>query len=961
MTPNPTPAAGNDRTTLVDLRPTLYIGLGGFGCTVVRNLKRSVRELAPERIDGFGFLCLDTQKLPDNDILSTYEYVPLSVNVSPKEVVKNFPDQLGWFSEVFGKFVPGNIMGGASAIRALGRFAFRNPPVFTQFVSRLDRIMVQLQQLRPGFAAGRPVKVYVISSIAGGSGSGCLLDVLAATGAVFSKYGIKNFPYQAILATPDVLLGAVSNNVMPELQCNAYATLKELNHFLSVNREQVIENYDGSQYARVEVGSLLPQVFHVIGNRNEQNAVIVREMPQLAHLASQYLLSEIRTPVPHEEGIPRIHDLEADLPFLMTEKGIDDSRRCFSSFGVVQAGVPADVLGRQWSLKIAFATLNREISEASASEEAAQWIAANKLAEKGTDEFQNLLTGPLGDELKVPVDAKGQLLVEGTSRDDLQARASVFSAEKLSETKAAKLPLLDARAQTLRDALLASLHAAVVNKIENATIGRTVGFLESLINQLRAHQAALTGETVVCRAALADLTDKGLPQSLVEVQAAAGSSFFGRKSRIEDALSNFQTRLDSAVKAELDLWVKERCLSTYAALLGEADRILTQWKTRMEILKGIAHLVEQRIAADDHTLDQLSDFTKRGAGNQCSLISSKAAADLYGETISASLDGTVQLVRKEWLAAGRLVSVEPNRDNWIEDTYRAIHAQHVESVLSKFTILDALKRFHGTPESMRVLFGNLVSLSASMFWLNESQREGEYRTHSILAIHPTLQKDFEELFGEFLSGDSKVYAHSSSLHGIQLYQLKLGYTLLSHRSLPTYEAAYKFLSQKYAHGIRPIHAWPGAADWDEPLPQKGEEAAIQSFVLGRAFATLFPLEATGRGKHGTFLHSSGSHYYLSLDEDKKPVDLGNGLEEALGELASHPEWQKQLQEAIEAKISELGRSAIKDRLVQGYVPLLTEEIEKAEGGTDQTRANILRKLQRALKQYIQKELTSSAV
>lgn len=948
------------------LRHTLYIGLGGFGCTVIRKLKKNVQELAPEHIDGYGFLGLDTQALPSNDILTHNEYVPLSLQVSPKAVVPLFPEQLSWFSDVFGNYIPGNIMGGAAAIRALGRFAFRNPSVVNNFLNSLGSTTNRLLEPRQAFVQNGKIKVYVVSSLAGGTGSGCLLDVLAIVGACVKRLGgHPNFPYQAILATPEALLGALPAGAMSTLFSNSYSLLKELHHFVDRDPDKfwpITENYDGEEYSQVEVSEIFPQAFHIIGNRNEANAVIVSGFPQLAELTSRYLLSEIQTPMRNEEtGTPRLHDLENQESVInVAGKAVKTLRR-FSSFGIVQFGVPAEILGRQWSLRIAFAALNIETLETSSPEDASQWISSNQLTEAGNDQFQNLFKAPLLDQLRISVDTVGTLMASGTSLDDLHARASTYCEKIRREVKATKLPLLGDRTKTLREILRESLASEVISKVDSTTVGLVVGFLSSLTNQLKAQQTDLTKEAASCSAALQESMNNELLLTLGDVQTAAESSFFGRKNRVTAALSDFGVRLEAVLVAELDLAAKEQCLSLYSALLTDLGKLLTQWKSCLDILKQTTQLVEQKLEADNQILDQRSNVNKLGAGNTLSLITSKQADALYNESFQKSIQGITQLVRRDWLNTGVLVSDEPNRDKWVDGVYNAIKPLHVDSVLSRLTILEALDRFYPDAQSQSRLFQTLGVFSAPMFWLDVDKAELEYPTFWVIAVHSDLQEKFETKYKTLLSGDGINYAHSSSRHEIAIHQLKLGYTLGSHKSLMSYQSAYKDLSHRYANGTRPIHAWPGAADWDEPLPQKGEEAAIQSFVLGRAFATLFPLEAPVKGKRGTFLFSSGAYYYLSLDEDKRPVDLGNGLEEALEELASHTEWQKQLQKAIEAKISELGRSAIKDRLVQDYVPLLTEEIEKAEGGTDQTRAKILRKLQAALKKYIQKELTSSAV
>ena len=237
------PAVALDRA--LSLRPTLYIGLGGFGCTVLRRVKTVIAAGLPNEIGGFAFLGLDTYPQPLHDELTSNEYVPLSVGVDPNEVAKTQSKFLGWFRELAGNFKARNIVSGADATKAIGRLAFRQVATLQDFLGKLDHAYDQLNRFRDRFASGKPPKVYVVSTLAGGTGAGCLVDVLAITGRFFRHNLGADFPYHAVLATPDVLRGEVPHEHIPSLFANTYASLKELHYFPG---DTLRVDYDDGRY-----------------------------------------------------------------------------------------------------------------------------------------------------------------------------------------------------------------------------------------------------------------------------------------------------------------------------------------------------------------------------------------------------------------------------------------------------------------------------------------------------------------------------------------------------------------------------------------------------------------------------------------------------------------------------------------------------------------------------------------
>lgn len=167
--------------------------------------------------------------------------------------------------------------------------------------------------------------------------------------------------------------------------------------------------------------------------------------------------------------------------------------------------------------------------------------------------------------------------------------------------------------------------------------------------------------------------------------------------------------------------------------------------------------------------------------------------------------------------------------------------------------------------------------------------------------------------------------------------------------------------------IRPIHSWPEAEEWNDLIPSREAEEAGKWFILGRAFSNLFPTPGApspGDRKNTAFLYARGSNYYLEIPGDKRPQLVGKGLAVAYRNFGERTDWQQFLQKKVEAKIAEVGEQVLRDRIEREYFPLLNGEIEKAGANPDlqeQQRADILRKLKRALETFLREDLRTSRV
>lgn len=244
-----TPGSGAE---LVRIGPTLIVGLGGTGGDVILRLRKRFFEKygSLSEFPIVSYLWLDTDR-SEKHILGKEirEFVRLSdterqmVTVQDTTVITNNLKEphyahidKWWYP---GLSALGQMNEGAGQIRAYSRLAF-----FHHYKNIRGAISEANTRVRDTVAAERmmhsptlkdlgllaqvqfnqPTNVYIVCSIAGGTGSGMLIDAAFLVKDIFQE---GNVTISAFLVFPDHF-GPVTNERM---RANSYALLKELNYY----------------------------------------------------------------------------------------------------------------------------------------------------------------------------------------------------------------------------------------------------------------------------------------------------------------------------------------------------------------------------------------------------------------------------------------------------------------------------------------------------------------------------------------------------------------------------------------------------------------------------------------------------------------------------------------------------------------------------------------------------------
>jgi len=230
--------------------PTLIVGLGGKGSDIALRVSKMVRDrLSPEQQQQIGFAVFDTDVNELKEIKRGNPFVK-TIQTSTKLSVGEYLDidthsRDTWFpvnAILNGK----TLTEGAGQVRAISRLAFETAARAGK-LEPLHKAIEDLYKLE-GNEYQQALRVIIVSSLAGGTGSGLILPV-----ALYIKnYLATHFRQGANITRGFFLLPEVFYDVIPghaernNLKCNAYATLRELDAFLMKGDATLADRYKDS-------------------------------------------------------------------------------------------------------------------------------------------------------------------------------------------------------------------------------------------------------------------------------------------------------------------------------------------------------------------------------------------------------------------------------------------------------------------------------------------------------------------------------------------------------------------------------------------------------------------------------------------------------------------------------------------------------------------------------------------
>ncbi|MFF5232344.1 tubulin-like doman-containing protein [Dactylosporangium sp. NPDC000521] len=361
------------------MRPTLVVGLGGTGSWAVAHLKRRLlteqrwRELATpgapvrERFEGPVLLRAVDVDRTDRPLVgrtqleTDVEDLFLSAQVAP--VIDQLRDDAAGAADMYTTIVPwfgrhdaqqvrsddamSFMTTGAGQVRAFGRLA-----LYTDFQSAraFSRpLQAAFDELSSG-SDGAAFNVHVVSSIAGGTGAGLLIDVLAWLQRERQRRdATAAFRTSVFCVLPEAFKDRLEEHQLAAADANGYAVLRELHRL--VMAEQPVDFVWREQERHRLTRSPAQHVYLIDGERLGARSTGAAAVEAPCPIA---VADAIYTHVlPAAEG-----DLSAYLTNVQSYvAGRDD---VYSTFGVFTVELAWEPLIRQFALTAAGQVLDRQ-------------------------------------------------------------------------------------------------------------------------------------------------------------------------------------------------------------------------------------------------------------------------------------------------------------------------------------------------------------------------------------------------------------------------------------------------------------------------------------------------------------------------------------------------------------------------------------------------------------------------
>ncbi len=293
----------------IKLKKTLYVGVGGTGVATLLKVKKCFFDSYGEIPPMIGFLAIDTDGSANNKSvtgsrgemisLAQSELLVCSVR-GALQIYKTNKNAYDWVPSLNVRTLSGIQGGGAGQVRSNGRFIayFNKNKIDTSVSAAVNKINALIPQGSKYEADvnkdGIECYINVVGSIAGGTGSGMMIDVLCIIREALKNKKIRLCPW---IVLPEVFRAMATGPSMANVLYNTYGALKELDYLMHYDPKAPAINFG---YARIDES--LFDYAYVINNTNSEGVSfnslddITDVMAKSMFLPANKMGDEISTP-----------------------------------------------------------------------------------------------------------------------------------------------------------------------------------------------------------------------------------------------------------------------------------------------------------------------------------------------------------------------------------------------------------------------------------------------------------------------------------------------------------------------------------------------------------------------------------------------------------------------------------------------------------------------------------------
>ena len=708
--------------TVDHLKPHLFIGVGGTGLEVLKDLKALNQNKYHGDLENFEYLSIDTR---DNSSMAG----PLDENerhdLSASEIVQDvstvltnmessYPGIADWFPDVTKWSVLKDFyasLEGANQCRALGRLMLYldseqvRAKIRRKIRDITDSTIPEMLTKRGIIGTTQPVHVYIIGSICGGTGSGQFIDLAYIVHDAGKSHG--NIHVDAVLGLPQ-LFSNVPTESIEKNNANAYAALRELNHYMTIKDYSV--KFPGNSEISMKDRAPFKQIYLI--NSPNSTGVSFRDRADACRMVARglYGFSASMSGKRYAEIFTN--------PASNLRKTIRNSKgtnflTAYSSFGVSAIEFPVDKIVTSLSLRFAYemcSWLKKEVTP----------DQATSMLRQGLDKlWQRLEVNPstMKDKLKLANSRKqfqawlGNVSQSvGSAKDGKLKKFLVSERESLlDERYPSQERQLDVFANEIESEMTKSLDRFFIELIDgpldealNLALDIALEAQQELEKEFRtqltdelAHQNSLekTAEAEYSRwlNSVDELLEQGFLKNLVDFDK-------------DEQLSEKSTFALSAVKnqagARLEAHASQKILEIYNHINGNIDKWASTVKELLGLLSSAGSILHEQY--------KLKSRIPARDGVTYSIVGSERLESVYQEVIS-KFEDTPRVGAIRELTQSKPLSQWSNEFTNAEALADYILKEHAEILfkdnLEKRNIVDELQST-GMPD--RYITSNLI-------------------------------------------------------------------------------------------------------------------------------------------------------------------------------------------------------------------------------------------------------------
>ena len=576
----------------VVFRPTVVIGLGGTGHSAVLKLKKRFIDVYGSVPPIIKFLALDTtENVEQSERDRSGSFITLEPNERVVVSVVNPGALVSGANEHIDEWWPQNIpvaaiVAGAGQVRARGRLALfaKSKEIFNRIYSAIDQVQgiknaKQAYSEQFGVSQRGGVEVYIVGSLAGGTGSGMFLDI-----AFIARSHLDSFSnITGVLVLPRIFSGLPGTHLVKP---NAYGALKEIERFTKFRREDKFRINYGTHEIVVEREPF--QLLYLIDSINEEGKV-VNDPNDLLGIVADGLYIQIGSQI----GTDSENAVDNIKTQLATAPQINDRSRSYCSFGVASLTLPVrqyDIMKIDAARKLLSDGLLSGAFPVNDLEAAvSRLIEDNKLGEDDRDDLIeeiNMREG--GGQFRFP------FRIEGIKFDN----SAPDTIKQLHVTHRSRVERQIAQGYEANYKRLIQNASGAIEQWWEQAINKPNGlnyatrFAEKLLVKLEWFQRMMESESKEEQE-----KQKGLNGSFKvseeQIREATGS-WVGRDNKIRQACQNYKGVVDRECELFIEITRRDKAAEIYGTLHKQIRDILTRCENIRRNLEAALKELEQR-------------------------------------------------------------------------------------------------------------------------------------------------------------------------------------------------------------------------------------------------------------------------------------------------------------------------------------------------------------------------------